>query len=729
MRGILQYCANYILNIHMEEEIVKSEEIIATPEEQVPAEAPAEEVKPEATVDEGLTEVLPEEPAVENPAEPVVEPATEVVEDSVEAVVENAVEEVAEAVNEKVEDAAEEVVAAVEKTEEPEVVAEAVETVVEKADEAAEEAAEAVEQVVEEEVRPTTCAEVVAKLKELEKHAADVPREELEQLKQIFYRVHNATVASAREAFVAAGNDADAFIVADQCPEDAALEEEFKTVMNSIREVRAVAQKELDRIREENLQKKVALLERLKTMIDNADIVQVSYDEFQAIQQEWRSIKDVPPEKATELWKTYQSYTEKFYDIRKLNNMFRDYDFKKNLEIKTRLCEEAEQLADDPDVIGAFRRLQKLHQEYRETGPVAKDLREETWNRFKAASTVVNRRHQEHFESIKKEESENLENKIAICEIMESIDYDVLTSYSLWNEKTKEVLALQDKWKTLGFASHKQNQKVFERFRAACDTFFTKKSEFYKTAKDSLASNLEKKLALCEQAEALKDSTDWKATADKLVELQKEWKTIGPVPKKQSEAVWKRFVSACDAFFANRAEATNSQRSEERKNLTAKKGIIKSLQELSEKVEAEGENVADELGDTLRGLVAEWNSVGHVPFREKDKLYKQYKSLVDDLFDKLHVSESARRVTSFRKSIREAGSNVDREREKLLQTYERVKNEIKTYENNLGFLNISSKGASGLMEEMQRKMERLKADAEELLNKIKALDTPDDAEE
>lgn len=716
----------------MEEEIVKGEELIAAPEERKPAEEPvcaghAEEDKIEVAVEETAdvpTDVLPDalaEESVEHPAE-----------DMSEVQVAGMDEAPAEESGKK-EDAFETVVPSRDLTDN---MAGPSSDNPEKAQPSTENAEDekplssgVKEPVAEEkESRPTTCSEVVARLKELEKHAADVPREELEQLKQIFYRLHNASVAAAREAFVAAGNDAEAFIVADQCPEETALEEEFKLVQNSIKELRAEAQKKQEQMREENLHRKEELLARLKAMIDNADVEQVSYDDFQAIQHEWRSIKDVPPEKATELWKTYQAYTEKLYDIRKLNNMFRDYDFKKNLEIKTRLCEEAEQLADDPDVLNAFRRLQKLHQEYRETGPVAKEQREETWNRFKAASTVINRRHQEHFEAIKKAETENLENKIAICEIIEAIDYDSLTSYALWNEKTKEVLALQDKWKTLGFASRKQNQKVFERFRAACDTFFTKKGEFYKTAKESLASNLERKIALCEQAEALKENTDWKATADKFVALQKEWKTIGPVPKKHSEAIWKRFVAACDTFFANRADATSSQRSEERKNLAAKKAIIKSLEELSENLQAEGQEAVDDLGDKLRSLVADWNAIGHVPFKEKDKLFKQYRSLVDDLFDKLHVSESSRRLTNFRKSIREMGTNVDREREKLMQTYERVKNEIKTYENNLGFLTSSSKSGMGLMAEMQRKMEKLKADAEELLNKIKALDEPEGGE-
>lgn len=676
----------------MEEEIVKGEEFVAVPEEkeaeqtpvEEPVQAPAEE--PQVVNPESAAEPVAEEPVAEAPVE---EPA---------AVAEGPVAE----------------------AEEPAVVAE-------EPAPAAEAPAEPAPEEPAESPSLATCADVIAQLKALPNFGVSLAREELEHLKQTFYRWHNAAIGEMKEAFVAAGNDADAFVLADRCPELVAEEEEFKTVMATIREKRAEAQKELDRIREQNLLRKEAILERLKTMIDNADTVPVSYDDFQAIQQEWREIKDVPPEKASELWKTYQSYTEKFYDIRKLNNMFREYDFKKNLEVKTQLCEQAEKLADEPDVVVAFRQLQKLHQEFREAGPVAKDLREGIWERFKEASTVINRRYQQYFEEIKKTEKENLEQKIAICEIMEAINFDELTSYAKWNDKTQEVLALQAKWKSLGFAPKKQNQKVFDRFRAACDVFFTKKAAFFKSTKENLSSNLEKKIALCEQAEALKDSTDWKATAEKLSALQKEWRTIGAVPKKQSDAVWKRFMSACDDFFSKRNSATSSQRSEEHKNLAAKKDIVAALKGLSDQLEEGVQDMSDDFSDKLRGLVADWNSIGHVPFRDKDKLYKQYRSLVDDLFDKLHVSESARRVSNFRKRVSEAGGNaVDRERERLLQTYERVKNELKTYENNLGFLSATSKSGSSLLAEMQRKMEKLKADANEILEKIKSLDKPEE---
>ena len=676
----------------MEEEIVKGEEFVAAPEEKEAVQAPAEVVDTSAEASAEQVEASVEEKQVVNPA-PVVEAEIEA---TSEPVAEEAVAETA---------AEPEPTETVEPTE--------------------------LEAETEVEAEPATVltsgADVIAKLKSLPNFGVSIARDELEHLKQAFYRWHNAAISEVKDAFVAAGNDADAFVPADRCPELVAEEEEFKEVMTVIREKRAEAQKELDRIREQNLLRKEAILERLKTMIDNADTVPVSYDDFQTIQQEWREVKDVPPEKASELWKTYQSYTERFYDIRKLNNMFRDYDFKKNLEVKTQLCEQAEKLAEEPDVVVAFRQLQKLHQEFREAGPVAKELREDIWNRFKEASTVINRRHQQYFEEIKKTEKENLEQKIAICEIMESIDYDALNGYAKWNDKTQEVLALQGKWKSLGFAPKKQNQKVFERFRAACDVFFTKKAEFFKSTKESLSANLEKKIALCEQAEALKDSTEWKATADKLAALQKEWRSIGAVPKKQSEAVWKRFMAACDAFFSNRNNATSSQRSEEHKNLAAKKDIVTTLKNLSDQLEQGVQDMGDDFSEKLRGLVADWNSIGHVPFRDKDKLYKQYRSLVDGLFDKLHVSESARRVSSFRKRVSESG-NVDRERERLLQTYERVKNELKTYENNLGFLSASSKSGNSLLAEVQRKMEKLRADADEILEKIKSLDKPAEPE-
>ena len=556
---------------------------------------------------------------------------------------------------------------------------------------------------------PQTCEAVVERVKVLAEDALSASKEELDMLKQTFYKLHHAAVEAAREAYVAVNETTEGFKA------DTSLEEEYKAAMSVIREKRAEQQREVERVREENFLRKEAILDRIQGMLDNADTEQASYNDFKALQQEWKEVGEVPAPKMTDQWKRYQQLTERFYDILKLNIEFREYDFKKNLEAKLRLCEAAERLAEESDVISAFHQLQKLHDEYRETGPVAKEMREEVWKRFKEASSVVNKRHQQHFEDLKKGENENLEKKTAICEKLETIEYDTLTTYALWNDKTQEVIALQEEWKTIGFAPQKMNAKIFERFRAACDMFFARKAEFFKNMKDSLSVNLEKKIALCEQAEALKDSTNWKETADKLAKLQAEWKTVGPVAKKNSDAVWKRFISACDAFYENRKAAGSSQRSVELQNLDKKKEVIAALAAM------DVNNITPKDATTLHELIREWNSIGHVPFREKDKLYKRYKELIDALFDALHANEANRKVARFKDSIKE-GMNVGRERERLLRVDDNMCSEIKTYENNLGFLTASSKSGNSLMAEMQRKMEKLKSDAEVVLQKIRALD-------
>ena len=560
---------------------------------------------------------------------------------------------------------------------------------------------------------PQTCEAVVERVKVLAEDALSASKEELDMLKQTFYKLHHAAVEVAREAYVAVNETTEGFKA------DTSLEEEYKAAMSVIREKRAEQQREVERVREENFLRKEAILDRIQGMLDNADTEQASYNDFKALQQEWKEVGEVPAPKMTDQWKRYQQLTERFYDILKLNIEFREYDFKKNLEAKLRLCEAAERLAEESDVISAFHQLQKLHDEYRETGPVAKEMREEVWKRFKEASSVVNKRHQQHFEDLKKGENENLEKKTAICEKLETIEYDTLTTYALWNDKTQEVIALQEEWKTIGFAPQKMNAKIFERFRAACDMFFARKAEFFKNMKDSLSVNLEKKIALCEQAEALKDSTNWKETADKLAKLQAEWKTVGPVAKKNSDAVWKRFISACDAFYENRKAAGSSQRSVEQQNLDKKKEVIAALAAM------DVNNITPNDAATLHELIREWNSIGHVPFREKDKLYKRYKELIDALFDALHANEANRKVARFKDSIKE-GMNVGRERERLLRVYDNMCSEIKTYENNLGFLTASSKSGNSLVAEMQRKMEKLKSDAEVVLQKIRALDEKED---
>lgn len=560
-----------------------------------------------------------------------------------------------------------------------------------------------------------TKKEVLNRLNELAQDAENASKQELDSLKQTFYKLHNAEQEAARKAFIENGGAAEDFT-----PESDAIEITFKETMAAIKEKRSALAHELEKQKEDNLQVKLSIIEELKELVESPDDANKSYNEFKKLQQQWNEVKLVPQGKVNELWKNYQLYVEKFYDILKLNNEFREYDFKKNLEIKTHLCEAAEKLAEEPDVVSAFHQLQKLHQEFRDTGPVAKELRDELWSRFKTASTAVNRRHQQHFEALKEAEQHNLDQKTVICEIVESIEYDELKTFTAWENKTQEVIALQNKWKTIGFAPQKMNVKIFERFRKACDDFFKKKGEFFKSLKEGMSANLEKKKELCEKAEALKDSTDWKETADILSKLQKEWKIIGPVPKKYSDAIWKRFISACDYFFEQKGKATSSQRSVEQENLEKKKEIIAKLTALNETADTE------EASKEVRELMKEWNSIGHVPFKEKDKIYKQYHGLIDQLFDKFNISASNKRLSNFRSSISniqgEGSQSLYRERERLVRTYENMKNELQTYENNLGFLTSSSKKGNSLLTEINRKVEKLKADLELVLQKIKVID-------
>ena len=571
------------------------------------------------------------------------------------------------------------------------------------------------EEQVETTSRLTTKEEVLARMKELALNAESAGKQELDSLKQSFYKFHNAELEAAKKQFIDNGGSEE-----DYAPQSDAIEEEFKNVMAIIKEKRSAQMAELERQKEENLQIKLSIIEELKELVESPDDANKSYTEFKKLQQQWNETKLIPQAKVNELWKSYQLYVEKFYDILKLNNEFREYDFKKNLEIKNRLCEAAEKLADEEDVISAFHQLQKLHQEFRDTGPVAKELRDEVWNRFKAASTVVNRRHQQHFEALKEAEQHNLDQKTVICEIVESIEYDELKTFSAWENKTQEVIALQTKWKTIGFAPQKMNVKIFERFRHACDDFFKKKGEFFKTLKEGMNENLEKKKALCEKAESLKESTDGKATADTLTKLQKEWKTIGPVPKKHSDTIWKRFISACDYFFEQKNKATSSQRSVELENMEKKKEIITRLSAIDESIDTE------EASKQVRELMKEWGTIGHVPFKEKDKLYKQYHSLVDQLFERFNISASNRKLSNFKSNIsniQSGGSQtLYREREKLVRAYENMKSELQTYENNLGFLTSASKKGNSLLTELNRKVEKLKADLELVLQKIKVID-------
>lgn len=560
-----------------------------------------------------------------------------------------------------------------------------------------------------------TKEEILNRLQALVDAPIETVRGEVESLKQAYYKIRRNEVDELRKAFVEQGGDEKDFTA----PED--TQENFlKELLGSYKEKKAAYLAEEEKQKAENYEIKLQLIEQLKMLCESQDDFNKLYNEFKDIQQKWKEIKLVPEEHANELWKEYQTYSEAFYDLIKINNQFRDYDFKKNLVLKTALCEAVEKLQDEKDIISAFHQLQKLHQQWREIGPVAKELREELWGRFKAASTVINKRHQQHFENLKAKEQENFVAKTAICEEIEGIDYAALQTFKDWDEKNNEVLALQQKWRTIGFTPKKHNTKIFERFRAACDVFFTKKTEFYKSIKAEMEKNLEKKRALCEKAEALKDSTDWKGTTEKMIALQKEWKTIGQVTRRHSDSIWKRFITACDYFFDNKNKNVSSQKSEEQTNLEAKKALIEKVKTMDESLDTE------EAITTLKEWIAEWNEIGHVPFKEKDKVYKAFHEAVDAQFDRLKVDQRDRRMKSYRNNVSEmAGKGKGKlysERDRLMRTYERMKNDLQTYENNIGFLTISSKGGSGLVKEMERKIEKLKAEMELTVKKIEAID-------
>ena len=561
---------------------------------------------------------------------------------------------------------------------------------------------------------PQSQSEIVARLKELAEGDVTTSKAEQDLLKQAFYKNHKTNTVAAYNAYIEAGGAPEAYIPAID-PE----EEELKAIMQIIKQKRAEQIAEAERAKAENLQKKLDIIERIKNMIATPEEANQSYNEFKELQGQWKEIKNIPAEKATELWKNYQLYVEQYYDLLKLNSEFREYDFRKNLEAKTRLCEAAEKLSKETDIISAFQQLQGLHQEYKEIGPVAKDLRESIWTRFKNASTVINKRHQEHFEAIKAKEEENLARKTNLCEQIEIINFAELKTFADWDKQTKLIIDLQAEWKTIGFAPQKMNVKIFERFRAACDTFFEQKASYFQVLKDELNQNLAKKKALCEKAEAMKESTDWKATGDAFIKMQEEWKSMGAVPRKYSDALWKQFVAACDYFFEQKNKASESTRSSENENLAQKKNVIEQLKAL-----AEGgvENIAEQ----VRQLTKKWNEIGHVPFKEKDKVYAEYKEIVDKLYKELNTNTTKRRLDHFKNSLKtnlnKEGNSLQRERERLIRAYEAMKNDIQTYENNLGFLNSRSKSGNSLVNDLKKKVDKLKGELSLIVEKIKTVD-------
>lgn len=558
-------------------------------------------------------------------------------------------------------------------------------------------------------------AEIIERLKEIVGNDENPTKEELDHLKTSFYKLHIAEREAQQKAYLEAGGDPDKYVLV---PDEA--EDVFKAEMGVIKERRAKLFLQQEAEKQENLEKKLNIIERIKNMASSPEEANKNYNEFKELQQQWKDIKNVPADKANELWRNYQLYVEQYYDQLNLNREAREYDFKKNLGIKNHLCEAAEKLAEEPDVISAFHQLQELHQQFREVGPVAKELRDEVWTRFKAASTVINKRHQQHFDELRAKEEDNLVKKTALCEKVEDIVKDEHKGANEWEKLTKEIIDIQAEWKKIGFAPQKMNVKIFERFRAACDDFFSKKAAFFKEMKQRYNENIAKKQSLIEKAEALMESTDWKVTTDKMIALQKEWKTIGAVPKKVGDELWSKFLEACNKFFEARNAANAGTRNEERTNLDKKKAIISQLKELVE-------GSVDDLQEKVKGLIDEYAKIGHVPYKEKDKLYKQYHEVLDKLYDDLHVTTAKRKLDNFKsnlKNVVKRGEDaLDNERGRLMRRYEGLKQEINTYENNLGFLNASSKKGNSLIDEMNRKVQRLKDDMELIKQKIKTIDS------
>ena len=560
-----------------------------------------------------------------------------------------------------------------------------------------------------------TKKEVVERLKEIAASDENPDKDEIDLLKTVFYKLHITEREARMKEYIDGGGDPEAYQIMPD--ED---EETFKQQMAIVREKRARIFQQQEEEKQANLEKKLEIIEKIKAMATSPDEANKSYNEFKELQQQWKDIKNVPADRASELWRNYQLYVEQFYDLLKLNSEAREYDFKKNLETKTKLCEAAEKLADEEDVISAFHQLQELHQQYRETGPVAKELREQIWTRFKAASTVINKRHQQHFEDLRSKEEENLTLKTALCEKVEEISKQENKTASDWEKRSKEIIDIQNQWKTIGFAPQKMNVKIFERFRAACDDFFGRKSEFFKEMKQAYAANIEKKKALVEKAQALADSTDWKVTSDKLINLQKEWKTIGVVPKKIGDQLWHDFLNACNKFFEARNAANAGARNEERENLEKKRSII-------EQIKALVADAANATREKVQALTDEYNKVGHVPYKEKDALYAAYHEALDAIYKELNISNKRRRLDDFKSNIRNMAKRgedaIDNERGRLTRRFEQLKQEIQTYENNLGFLNASSKKGNSLIDEMNRKVQKLRDDLELVRQKIKAIDT------
>lgn len=568
-----------------------------------------------------------------------------------------------------------------------------------------------------EDVAPITAPELMEKLKTIIEKEENVSAEDLARFKQQFYNLHNERLREERQKHIDAGNEAETFV-----PQPDPFEEEFKKLMTDIKEMKARQRAQIEAEQQRNLERKQAIIDQIMKMSDDTDNVNRHYPQAKELQNEFKAIGEVPQQKATEIWKSFQDAVEHFYDQWKVNKELRDYDFKKNLSEKELLVNEAVKLDTEEDVVTAFKRLQELHDKWREIGPVDKEHREEIWARFKDASAAINKRYQAFFEERKKREQDNEAAKTALCERIEAMDLGALTSYSAWNKATQEIMKAQEEWKKIGFASRKANNTLFTRFRKRCDEFFAAKAEYFHNVKDEMAQNLEAKTRLCEQAEELMNSTDWKSTTDKLVELQKQWKTIGTVQKKYSDTIWARFMAACDHFFEQKKAATAGVKKTEQANLAIKREIVDTLTKLNA---PDATTPREEAIKTINELRAKWQQTGHVPFREKDKLHETYREVVRQLFDKYDIHETKARQASFENAIEELSadkSKLSRERERLMRTYESRRAELQTYENNLGFFNAKTKTGDSMMRDLQNKIQRIKNDIADLEKKIQLID-------
>jgi hypothetical protein len=561
-----------------------------------------------------------------------------------------------------------------------------------------------------------TKAELVVRLQEIMKNPIEkIDKDAVEALKQQYYRKHKLEIEQHKKGFIEnGGTEEDYSILPDE------EEINFKALLQTYKEQKSVLIESIEKVKEENLKKKQSLLDQLKAIAESGDVGE-SLIIFRKLQQEWKSIGAIPQARVNELWKVYNVYMERFYDLIKINNELRDYDFKKNLEQKNILCETAEKLANETDVVIASRMLQKLHEEWREIGPVAREIRDEVWDRFKTASAIVNKKHQDFFAALKTQEEFNLTAKNSLCEIVESIDFSKLNNFRDWDTKTNEIIEYQHQWKNIGFAPRKENIKVYERFRSACDHFFQLKSEFMKASKAELEANFEKKKSLCEKAESLQNDTNWKATTEILIEVQKEWKTIGPVAKKYSDILWKRFVTACDHFFEEKAKTFSSKKIDEITNLNLKQELIDKINSFTKT-----ENSQDSFNH-FRELLSLWNTIGHVPFREKDRIFKSFKEAVNKQMDAMNIDAVNRKLISFKDTVEKMvegdhSNQLFREREKLLRTYDTLKSEIATYENNMGFISAKTKKSDSIVQELERKIKQLKEDRNLIEKKIKLID-------